>query len=165
VTSSDRIAPPHPTPGRPRFPTTYRITVNPEDLARASRRDAYQCAVALAIKRTLPDATRIEVDSQTIRFTRDRERFVYLTPPVVEGYVIVFDAGTPLEPFAFTLHVRAPSAHGLGRPGRARVYGRRGLRINQAPLEQRVKVLLGRWPPKVAGDHAIVDDEPVGAAR
>jgi hypothetical protein len=59
--------------------------------------------VAQAIARTLPDATRIEVDTQTIRFSMNGQRYAYLTPYQVTGYVIAFDAGEEIEPFKFQL--------------------------------------------------------------
>lgn len=79
------------------------IEVTGQDIERAHRNDSYKCVVAQAIARTVPDARRIEVDSQTIRFTSGDERLVYLTPYTVQGYVIAFDAGDPVEPFKFQL--------------------------------------------------------------
>jgi hypothetical protein len=47
---------------------------------------------------------RIETDVQTIRFTVDGERRVYVTPYAVSGYVIAFDRGDDIQPFTFRLN-------------------------------------------------------------
>lgn len=88
---------------RKRRNSRINIDVTNDDIARAHISDSYKCVVAQAVARTLPDATRIEVDVATIRFTRDEKRFVYLTPFIVQGYVVAFDAGEPIAPFRFQL--------------------------------------------------------------
>ena len=45
----------------------------------------------------------MSIDAQTVRFTVNGERRIYLTPPAAVGYVIAFDAGDTLHPFAFRL--------------------------------------------------------------
>ena len=45
----------------------------------------------------------VSTDVQTIRFTVDGERRIYLTPPAAVGYVVAFDRGDDLHPFAFRL--------------------------------------------------------------
>ena len=81
----------------------FKVEVTEEDISKAQRNDSYKCVVAQAIARTVPDATRIEVDTQAIRFTRAEsgERYLYLTPPTVIGYVVAFDAGEEPAPFQF----------------------------------------------------------------
>jgi len=81
----------------------FTITVTERDIAKAHKNDSYKCVVAQALARTIKTATRIEVDTQTIRFTDDGRRLVYLTPYAVQGYVIAFDAGDPIEAFSFQL--------------------------------------------------------------
>lgn len=81
----------------------YKIEVTDLDIQQAIRNDSYRCVVAQAIARTIPEATRILVDLQTIRFTLDDHRLQYLTGTEVASYVVGFDAGDPIEPFAFTL--------------------------------------------------------------
>lgn len=83
--------------------TRYKIVVTDADIERAVKADSYHCVVSQAIARSIPDAHHIEVDSQTIRFTRGDERLVYLTPYTVMGYVVAFDAGDKIEPFTFTI--------------------------------------------------------------
>jgi hypothetical protein len=112
------------------------IDVTEKDAERGTRENSSICAVAVAIARTVSDATRIEVDTQTIRFTTQGERRVYLTPAAVQGYVIAFDAGDDIGPFRFQLRdpVRA----------RRRIQTELGKQL-QGEYDQR------RRHPKVAG--------------
>lgn len=79
------------------------IEVVQRDIDRAIRADSSHCVIATAVARAVPDATRVEVDTQTIRFTSNGKRLAYLTPLVVQGYVVAFDAGDPIAPFSFKL--------------------------------------------------------------
>jgi hypothetical protein len=81
------------------------IRVTQADIDKAIVKNSSHCVVATAIARSIPDANRIVVDVQAIRFsTRTKaQRHTYLTPPVVAGYVVAFDAGDPIHPFRFTL--------------------------------------------------------------
>jgi hypothetical protein len=83
--------------------TRINVEVTERDIERAHRNDSYLCVVAQAIARTVPDATRLEVDTQAIRFTRSGTRYLYLTPYAVQGYIVAYDAGDKIEPFAFQL--------------------------------------------------------------
>ncbi len=80
-----------------------KVRVTENDVRWAVRDDSSRCMVARAVAREVDDAHRIEVDTQTIRFTTRKGRFAYLTPPLVQRYVAAFDAGDPIEPFEFTL--------------------------------------------------------------
>ena len=81
----------------------WTIEVTQNDIDRAHVNDSYRCVVATALARQIPDASHIEVDLQTIRFTREGERLIYLTPYTAAGYVVAFDAGDEMEPFSFSL--------------------------------------------------------------
>jgi hypothetical protein len=83
------------------------VEVTQADIAKAEPKASGRCVVATAIARTIPDATRIEVDVQTVRFTRDGERHVFVTPYPVSGYVVAFDAGDEIHPFTFRLNESA----------------------------------------------------------
>lgn len=117
---------------------TSRVTVNVTegDIAKATRGNSHACAVAIAVARAFPDVTRINVDMQTIRFTVDGERLVYLTPYRAQLYIIAFDAGDELEPFRFVL--RDPLAY------KRRAYTEAGRAVNAARQ-------AGRPRPPVAG--------------
>ena len=79
---------------------------------------------------TIPGATRVEVDLQTIRFSLDGERHVFLTPWSVSDYVIAYDAGDDdeLQPFSFTLR---PS-HAVGSKVRRQVFTEEGTKVDAA---------------------------------
>lgn len=82
------------------------IKVTQADLDAATRSDSRTCAVATAIARTLPDAQRITVDMLFVKLTEAGERYVFATPPVVQSYIIDFDAGESISPFNFRLDKR-----------------------------------------------------------
>ena len=85
----------------------YDITVTEEDIANAVKNSSSHCVVADAIRRQVPDVTHVEVDLQTVRFSRQGKRYTFLTPYGVQGYVIAFDAGDQIDPFGFRL--RSPA--------------------------------------------------------
>ena len=97
----------------------YSIEISEEDIAKAKQNDSYMCVVAQAIARTISDATQIHVDVQTIRFSTNGDRLVYLTPYAVQGYIVAFDAGDEIQPFSFQLRepvkVRAYKRTALGK--------------------------------------------------
>jgi len=80
-----------------------RVKVTEHDIAWAVRDDSSRCMVARALAREVVDASRIEVDTQTIRFSTSKGRYAYLTPLTVQRYVASFDAGEPIDPFEFTI--------------------------------------------------------------
>lgn len=79
------------------------IQVTQADIDKSLHKNSSKCVLATAVARSIPGARRIDVDLQTVRFTVDGERHVYLTPPGASGYVIAFDAGDPIHPFGFRL--------------------------------------------------------------
>lgn len=94
----------NPSPSVRVVQTKLRIEVTARDIARAKRRDSGKCAVSTAIARSVPDASHILTDVQTIRFTRGGvERYVFITPDRVKAYVYAFDRGEDLEPMTFEL--------------------------------------------------------------
>lgn len=100
-----------------------KVKVTEADIARAHRNDSYTCVVSQAVARTVPEATRIEVDTQSVRFTAGGERLIYMTPYVVQGYIVAFDAGDEIAPFEFQLRdpkrvarkVRTSAGHAADR--------------------------------------------------
>lgn len=85
-----------------------RIHVTADLIAAAIPRDSSHCMIAEAVHETVPTASHISVDLQTIRFSRrdQRKRYTYLTPRIAQLALVAWDAGVRPEPFAFTL--RAP---------------------------------------------------------
>jgi hypothetical protein len=81
-----------------------RITVTQDIIDTAVRNDSKHCAVADALAATIPDASHIIVDLNTLRFTmKNGKRWAYITPNRVGDYIIAFDAGETIEPFTFVL--------------------------------------------------------------
>jgi hypothetical protein len=137
--------------------TRFQIKVTPEDIAKAKRNDSYKCVVTQAIARAIPDATRIETDTQTIRFTWEGNRYMFLTPASVQGYVIAFDAGEPLDPFSF--HLRDPF------PARRNVYAPKGERANRARKVARDTVIKKARTAETPLDPAAVELEAREASK
>ena len=81
----------------------FDIEVTADDIAQATRSDSVRCVVVQAVARSIPDATRIDVDLQAVRFTIGDQRLLYLTPYTVQGYIVAFDAGDDIIPFGFRL--------------------------------------------------------------
>lgn len=83
---------------------TVQVTQAHIDLATPA--DSSHCMIADALHDALPDAKKISVDLQTIRFTEPAkgQRYTYLTPTIAQDYLVAFDQGLPLEPFQFVLH-------------------------------------------------------------
>ena len=81
----------------------HGIKVTEQDIAWGVKGNSSRCMVSRAIAQSIPDAMRIEVDTQTIRFTTPEGRFAFLTPFAVQQYVVAFDAGDPIKPFQFQL--------------------------------------------------------------
>jgi hypothetical protein len=93
---------------RPRV--RFNVEVTTEDITKAKVGDSFNCIVAQAIARQIPDARKIEVDIQTVRWSDANGRHVFLTPYSVAGYVVAFDAGDKLHPFRFMLRDAVPAA-------------------------------------------------------
>jgi hypothetical protein len=95
--------------------TKYRFWVDctQKDIDKGIINNSSKCVVAQSLARAKKDARRIVVDTQTIRFTEGDQRLVYLTPFVVQQYVVAFDAGDLITPFRFQLRdpVKAKTAH------------------------------------------------------
>lgn len=87
----------------------FNFEVTSEDIEKAHVNDSYRCVVAQAIARDMPHAHHIDVDLQTIRWSDEDGRHVFLTPYEVAGYIVAFDAGDELHPFAFQLRDAVPS--------------------------------------------------------
>jgi hypothetical protein len=81
------------------------IRVTQENIDRAIQNCSSRCVVADALREAVPNAVRVRVDIQTIRWSDPQKqlRYIYLTPARIQQYIIAFDAGDPIEPFQFRL--------------------------------------------------------------
>ena len=83
------------------------VEITEKDCADGVRNNERYCVVATAIMRLQPEATRIEVNINTIRFSMKVDgktfRLAYRTPPLVKEYIRAFDSGAEAQPMKFTL--------------------------------------------------------------
>jgi hypothetical protein len=81
------------------------VEVTQDLIDHAIQRDSSHCVVADALKANMPNASRVSVDLQTVRYTDTKrgKRYTYLTPPVCQRVLLDFDQGNLIEPFAFRL--------------------------------------------------------------
>jgi hypothetical protein len=93
------------------------IPVTQECIDESLERDSSHCMTALAIAQAIPDARRIAVDLQTIRFSRKGLRYVFLTPHICQDNIIHFDQGERAEIKPFTLRMRPAQ---ISRSGKKR---------------------------------------------
>lgn len=91
----------------PRLPRAPRVKleITEELIEDAIPRDSSHCLWAESVKTAVPDATRISVDIQTIRFTDSKKglRYTYLTPRTAQIALIQFDQGIRPEPHSVQL--------------------------------------------------------------
>ena len=109
---------------------TYKINVLAEDFDLGEKKNSNRCAVKRAVARDIPGAKRVEVDLQTVRFSLEDERYVFLTPWRVADYVIAYDAGDDdeLQPFSFQLR---PSSE-VGAKVERRAFTSEGQKVDNA---------------------------------
>jgi len=88
----------------PRGPAK-NVTVTQDHIDKGIPRDSGYCMIAEAIKSTIPWASWVSVDLQTIRFTdlNRKLRFTYLTPRSCQEVLADWDDGIKPEPWTFKL--------------------------------------------------------------
>lgn len=89
--------------GKTRTSWVVKVTERIIRSAYDGRSNAYKCMVARGVAAAIPNATHIECDIQTIRFSIGKWRYVFLTPRKIQEYFVKFDAGDEIEPFDFRL--------------------------------------------------------------
>jgi hypothetical protein len=132
----------------PRSPK-LQVTVDAATITESIRRNSSHCMIAEAVKRTVPYATSVMVDLQSIRFTdKDRGlRYSYLTPRHAQLAIIAFDQGNRPKPFKMEL------AGGAVR--RARHYPRRGEAVPALAERQEI---ISRVQAKRSHDRISLQD-------
>ncbi len=83
------------------------IVVTQSLIENAERRDSSHCMIAEALKEAVPNTKFVSVDLQSIRYTADGWRYLYLTPRKAQEALIAFDSGSHTEPFTFELRTLA----------------------------------------------------------
>lgn len=81
------------------------LTIDEDLIKHSMERDSSHCMIAEAVKAAYPDAQRVSVDIQTIRFSDPRKglRYTYLTPRIGQIALVKFDQGIKPEPFTVQL--------------------------------------------------------------
>ena len=141
------------TPRAPRV----RIQVTQEAIDDSVERSSSHCMIAEAVKHSYPDAQRISVDLQTIRFSDPRTglRYTYLTPRVGQVALVQFDQGIKPAPFGFQLRNGQVTRMGSGgnrTRAQEQASGSRRLNptVNSDQPQPVPDVLGGKTPPKSA---------------
>jgi hypothetical protein len=129
------------------------VEITERHIERALRKNSSHCAVAMGVKASVPDAKRIAVDLQTIRFTRRSNgidlRYCFLTPRAAQDCIVHTDQGERelIQPFA--MHMRPAFVVKCGKskshtPSNRELRGS-GLTVNktqlhlQKPVEEQPK--------------------------
>lgn len=124
-----------------------RVQVTRADIDRAEVRNSGHCMAADALKRAYPHLSHIMVDIQTMRAT-DRvkgERYIWLTPGIVQDMIIDFDQEIHVEEFTYELQRRFSQtvSAGFNRKKFQRVGMRPGETTGSVPLR-----VGGQAPPR-----------------
>ncbi len=100
------------------------ISLTEDIIQNSKQRDSSHCMIATGVRAAFPEALRVAVDIQTIRFSDPAKslRYTYLTPRVAQEAIIDFDQGVTPEPFTFQLRQGqvTRSKHRLSDSGSAR---------------------------------------------
>ena len=118
-----------------------KAPVTAEIIDGAVPRDSGHCMLAKAIEVARPDAKFIAVDLQTIRFSENGRRYIYLTPRTAQRALIDFDHGVRPEPFVLNL-----------RNAQVMIAGSRGKK--REPVELVINPAGGGTIPIVKGGQA-----------
>lgn len=80
------------------------LNMKDEDIANASPRDQFQCAIVRTVQRQFPDAVRVKANIDHIAWSIGEQRFVYDTPEVaVDAVIKPLDTGNKPEPIILRL--------------------------------------------------------------
>jgi hypothetical protein len=81
------------------------LVITEEIINAAIQRDSSHCVIADALRAAVPNAQRVSVDIQTIRFTdpMSERRYIYLTPALCQMILVDFDQGRKPAPMAIRL--------------------------------------------------------------
>jgi hypothetical protein len=128
------------------------IPITQEIINNAVVRDSSHCVIADAIRAAIPEAKRVAVDLQTIRFTVNDERVVYLTPAPQQTMLVRFDQGqvpTPGDMYLSHAIQRVP-AKGRTKGNPQKVKETKVTRHGRDGSQLEVTVEGGRLPPTAA---------------
>jgi hypothetical protein len=129
-----------------------KLEMTEEVITESEKRDSGHCMIATAVKNAYPDAERIAVDVQTIRFSDAKKglRYTYLTPRQGQIALVRFDQGLHTEPFSMGIRGGAVTAM-KGGPKLGKPRTRRG--GNHAAPNAVPEIVGGITPPVSALAH------------
>ena len=83
----------------------FEINVTEDDINRAVPRSSRHCMIEYAIAHDVPNASRVIVDIQTIRWTDKARglRYTFVTPAKVLALMLAWDEGHKPKPYSFRL--------------------------------------------------------------
>jgi len=135
----------------------YSVKITEEIINTARARDSSHCVIADALRASIPGATRVSVDLQTIRWSVDElgKRFVALTPGAGQRILVNFDQGvlpepTTLQVTPFQVIPIRPTGPGPRTVTDARTNGRGGAQAGSTALKSKPLVEGGKLPPTAA---------------
>jgi hypothetical protein len=136
------------------------LSLTPKIIEEGTQRNSNHCMVAEALRAKYPELTHIAVDIQTIRATdkKKRERYVWLTPRVVQQMIVDFDRGQKIQPFGFHCRDGQVTATKAVRNGNPKAVAKRAkhrklrmrLKGNNHTIPERVG---GAVPPRAIGQR------------
>ena len=81
------------------------VKVETDDFVKAVQGDQYNCALVWAIHRKFPQAKRVAVNTESVRFSLDGMRYVYPSDEtIVERVIRPLDTGGEVQPTTVKLH-------------------------------------------------------------
>lgn len=140
---------------RPQRAPRVSIRVKQVHIDTAVPKHSSHCMIADAIKEAVPNAGKVSVDLQTIRWSDYGKglRYTFLTPRPASVALVQFDQGVKPKPFSFRLRgalVTTLKTKGDGKRKSIHKFGPRHLSISNADQGNGLipDVIGGRPPPK-----------------
>jgi hypothetical protein len=140
------------------------VEVSDEIIAKGKRKNSRHCPIAEAVQELFPNAKRISVDLQTIRWTDPKKglRYTFLTPRAAQDFLVRFDRGEALP--AFKMHLRGAHITTMMTSGMVKVRGkakRKKVAVHKLG-KRRIRALVndktrGTVPGQVGGKGAPLD--------
>src|SRR5262245_19659791 len=142
----------------------FNVEVTQADIDEAHVGDSFHCVIATAISRQIPNARKIEVDLQTIRWSDENGRHSFLTPYSAAGYIVAFDAGEEIHPFRFQLRDAVQTAQKKAKtePAKAAKKSRDKVRVERERVRDAETLLADPDAPsdKIAAARERVKEGP-----
>lgn len=133
---------------------SFKLYVTREIIERAQVKDSAHCMIAEAVKAARPEARFVSVDLQTIRFTEQDRRYVYLTPRVAQVALIRFDQGVKQEPWEVGLaNGQSTEARVLTKSGKRQRRSKARLVDSPSGTDAVPLRVGGAPPPRIPGGN------------